>query len=289
MKKSILVFAAILLLVGQSLFGQLQHRVERGDTLFSLSRRFGVPVDELKRVNNIASAESLRVGALLTIPQATSSGPTTQPQATLPATLLVNRGDTYFSIARRFNVSVDYLLARLERTRYTPLRAGEVLVFNQPRTVAVQPSPTLPVTPTAPTQPPITTPRQPEPNTRLLPPNTNLPIIDGLTWPARGAISPNNNIQGGVRITVTGEAAIHSVVRGKVTYIGLYRDLGHVVIVKHDSGYAFVYSGFSNIFVRVNQVVESGAILGNLTRSGDVVFSVFRDGHFHDPHRAPRI
>ncbi|MDW8228299.1 MAG: LysM peptidoglycan-binding domain-containing protein [Saprospiraceae bacterium] len=42
------------------------HRVERGDTLFSLSRRYGISVAELKRINQLTS-DQIKIGQVLRI------------------------------------------------------------------------------------------------------------------------------------------------------------------------------------------------------------------------------
>jgi murein DD-endopeptidase MepM/ murein hydrolase activator NlpD len=43
------------------------YQVRKGDTLYSLSRRFGVPADEITRDNGISSPRDLALGALLVI------------------------------------------------------------------------------------------------------------------------------------------------------------------------------------------------------------------------------
>lgn len=56
--------------------------VERGETLYSISRRYGVPVNALMQANGISDPTSVRVGQRLNIPQysATKSGWVTGPQ-----------------------------------------------------------------------------------------------------------------------------------------------------------------------------------------------------------------
>lgn len=44
------------------------HTVAKGDTLYSLSRKYGVPVNDLMRVNNIKNATQIQIGRKLTIP-----------------------------------------------------------------------------------------------------------------------------------------------------------------------------------------------------------------------------
>ncbi len=44
------------------------HTVEPGETLWGISRKYGVSVDELQRANNISDPSALSVGRRLTIP-----------------------------------------------------------------------------------------------------------------------------------------------------------------------------------------------------------------------------
>ena len=62
------------------------HRVEQGDTLFSLARRYGVKVEDLQRWNNI-EGNNIRVGANLVVhpPNGTNTQSTTPtPERTTP-------------------------------------------------------------------------------------------------------------------------------------------------------------------------------------------------------------
>ena len=44
------------------------HTIAKGETLYSLSRKYGVPVNDLMRVNNIKNATQIQIGRKLTIP-----------------------------------------------------------------------------------------------------------------------------------------------------------------------------------------------------------------------------
>lgn len=70
------------------------YTVQRGDTLYGISKQFGVSVSEIKRLNNLTS-DAITVGDVLQIP---TTGNTTYT---------VQRGDSLYSIARLYNTTVD--------------------------------------------------------------------------------------------------------------------------------------------------------------------------------------
>jgi membrane-bound lytic murein transglycosylase D len=94
------------------------HSVKKGDTLSNIARKYGVSVKDLTESNKISARTSLRIGQELMIPvggtippKSASAGASSSPSATqpIPAVYRVKRGDTLFSIATKFNVTVNDL------------------------------------------------------------------------------------------------------------------------------------------------------------------------------------
>ena len=80
--------------------------VRPGDTFFTIARQFGVTVDALIQANpQIPNPSQIRPGQIVCIPQQT----TVCPSGTF--SYIVQRGDTMFTIAQRFGVSLQALLA----------------------------------------------------------------------------------------------------------------------------------------------------------------------------------
>jgi len=90
--------------------------VKPGDTLFSIASRYNTTVDAIKRLNNLMS-NVLSIGQVLKIPT-TSSNPY--------ITYIVQRGDTLFSIASRYNTTVD-AIKRLNNLVSNVLSIGQTL------------------------------------------------------------------------------------------------------------------------------------------------------------------
>lgn len=74
--------------------------VQRGDSLYSISRAYGVSVNELKTANNLTS-DLLTIGQVLTIP--TSSTDTNNTSNLY----VVQKGDSLWSIANKYGVSIN--------------------------------------------------------------------------------------------------------------------------------------------------------------------------------------
>lgn len=86
---------------------QTTHIVGAKETLFGLSKQYGISVEALQNANPIL-ANGLQIGQELVIPQ-TSNSSKTEITSSSKATHLVVAKESLFSIARQYNVSVQDL------------------------------------------------------------------------------------------------------------------------------------------------------------------------------------
>jgi len=121
--------------------GYTRHRVRNGDSWWAISRRYGVPVAVLKKVNNTQS-NSLRPGDYVMVPgngssqSIAESDPTertisastakTRAYAAQRGNYVVRSGDTLWSIANGFGTTVD-TLKQANGLRSNTLRSGQKL------------------------------------------------------------------------------------------------------------------------------------------------------------------
>jgi membrane-bound lytic murein transglycosylase D len=119
------------------------HTVKRGETLSSIARRYRVSLTELREANELTPRSRIRNSQTLMIPQRTASALPSSVTRSVPAaaapsaataaappragaTYRVQRGDTLYAIARRFDTTVNSLKA-LNRLRSNTINVGDRL------------------------------------------------------------------------------------------------------------------------------------------------------------------
>ena len=112
-----------------------QYTVQRGDTLYSISKKFNVSINKLKELNNLES-NTILPGQKLIIKE-----PTTPPQ---PTTYKVQKGDTLYSISQKFNTTIDEI-KRLNNISSNNIYINQELYIPSTNTLPSNPLPIPPI------------------------------------------------------------------------------------------------------------------------------------------------
>lgn len=110
------------------------HTVEKGHTLYSLAKAYGVTEKQIMACNDGLTAQTMRAGEVIYIPviepKAEGSKREQRRQATDEAKYyehIVEEGQTLYSIARSYKITVDIILADNSSLDPSRLSIGEVL------------------------------------------------------------------------------------------------------------------------------------------------------------------
>ena len=112
------VVKAVLEYIGKVPVTGNTYIVKSGDSLWSISKKLGVTVDELKKANNLTS-NLLSIGQVLKIPS-------TEIETSGEEIYTVKSGDSLYSIARQYGLTVDEI-KRYNNLTSNLLSIGQVL------------------------------------------------------------------------------------------------------------------------------------------------------------------
>jgi len=232
------------------------------DTLYGVSRRFGVPIKVLYDLNGLEPTSGLRIGQKILLPaNAVDKG--AEEHASGPTM-----------------VKLQAALAKPSTPPPAPAPAKPV-VAAKPAT----PAPTAtkePAATPAPSKPAVTPPSKPvavtqPPAPAGFPTNAQLTQMGkGLfVWPVRGKIlvpfgqlAPNVR-NDGINIAAEEGTEVRAASDGVVVYEGdQVKELGNTVYIKHPNGWYTGYSHLLNMTVKNNQKITKGEIIGHVGQSG---------------------
>lgn len=273
------------LFFAQGVFADSTYTVKKGDTLYSISRRYELTVAELRAANNLSENDVLKEGARLVIPSAdisnaaalSGSGAGAPPPESGVSTksYVVQKGDTLYGIARKFDMKLPELLALNRMGTDGTLKAGQTLLVPAGAGTSSAKS-ASPAPKSAPAPSPAAEPAS---------------AVSSVQWPLSSPkVKYLNGKVSGVELSGRGNEPVKSVRSGTVMYTGVYRGFGEVVFVQSKTGSIYAYSGLGSVKVKKGEYVVSGGEIGT-TGSGDassIKFMVFQNGMPVDPAKAPR-
>ena len=122
---SFLVFFLFIALNAQSL--SVDHTIKRGETLYSISKKYGVPIGTIKAAN-VGLSERLKIGSKIVIPFNPINVPTQKKLLNkgVKTHVVLQQGETFHSIARVHRVTVESVKA-LNPDKSEPFSIGDKL------------------------------------------------------------------------------------------------------------------------------------------------------------------
>ena len=265
------------------------HEVQKGETLYSISRKYGISVGELCSENNLSTSAVIKTGQKLKIPTQNSSEAKNTQKVEKTDTYIVKKGDTLYGIAKRFGISVETLTILNKMSGSNTIKVGQVLTV-----------------PLATSENTNQTTQTSKPSTEKTTNLEDLQLTDSRTYDKNKKASKNllwpvtaKEIQylegkvSGVSITTNLNESVNIIREGTVMFCGIYRGFGNVVFVQSKTGYMYVYTNLDKINVEKGDTVKLNEKIGTVavdtrTSKPQLLFMVFKNGNPVDPATAPR-
>lgn len=313
----------------------------QGDTVATIAARLGLNAGELASYNAINANTVLNPGAVVALPRRVAAGAPagtapitsstgqvsdpfagqgikqpnlppaagaagavtakTLPAASQPRQHAVAAGETAWSIARKYNVSVNDLAQWNGLSSGMTLRTGQRLlipVAGQTRSAtavvtapgAGSPTPRppssaepLPKEQTKPASSPVDKPASPD----LGKTRTAASGNGRFRMPASGAIirTYQKGKNDGIDISAAAGSPVAAAGSGTVAAITRDTDGVPIIVVRHDGNLMTVYAGLENVAVSKGQSVSAGTALGKVRSQGVVHFEVRNGFDSVDPEK----
>ncbi len=233
--------------------------VNKGDTLYALSRRHDIPVRSLIAANNLRAPYALAVGQKLALPNA--------------KTHTVRKGETGYGISRRYGVTASALMQVNDIKPPYRLSVGQKLrlpggadntsmtqTASSARNAPQKSRPATGRTIAMPTPPPRSS--------------------SGFVWPVTGKLASRFGPRegglhnDGINILAKEGTPVKAAEAGVVVYASnALEGYGNLLLLKHSGGWITAYAHNERLLVRPGQKIQKGQVVARVGSTGGVTVS----------------
>lgn len=236
--------------------------VQKGDTLYSIARKYDIPLRELIETNHLKPPYNLYVGQGLRLPNARYH--------------VVQKGDTVYNISKRYNLDMNSLSKANNLDEPYGLYIGQRLVLPGSVVASGYTPPPAPQKATSSSWTPwkSSAPSSTPASSYAPPPKKRSSTF---AWPLRGKVISNYGSIGkgrnndGINIAAPLGAEVKAADAGSVAYAGNeLKGFGNLILIRHNDGWVTAYAHNDRILVKKGQKVRKGEKISTVGITGGV-------------------
>ena len=238
--------------------------VRKGDTLYSIARRYDVPIRELIEINNMRPPYGLRIGQVLKMPDARYH--------------IVAKGDTLYNISKRYNVDMRSLSHVNNLSAPYSLAIGQKLLL--PDSVVTKQKATHYVANAAAPKKTSSWKAKSQKKTyrKAVSYNTTVKKRNSkFSWPVRGKVISKFGViakgrnNDGINIKAPLGTTVKAADAGTIAYAGNeLKGFGNLILLKHSGGWITAYAHNDRLLVKKGQKVRKGEKIATVGSTGGV-------------------
>lgn len=216
---------------------QRNIEIQKGDTVYALSRRYDITVRSIITLNNLKAPYLLKPGQTLKI----SSG----------STYVVKKGDTVYGVSRENGILMNDLVSMNDLKQPYALRIGQTLTLPNKESVSFVAQ------------------------TEIAPPPKI--SGKGFMWPVNGRVLSSYGPKqagyhnDGVNISAPRGSSVYASDSGVVVHASnKLEGYGNLILIKHENGWVTAYAHTDKMLVKKGQQVERGQVVAEVGQTGRV-------------------
>lgn len=245
--------------------------IQKGDTLYSISKAFDVPMREVIEANNLKPPYTLAIGMRLTLPHAKY--------------YVVEKGDTVYSISKRHNIDMNTFSKLNDLEPPYALRIGQRLLL--PDTIVDYDDP--PATKTYAAKKSTTTTAKTKSSAKKATAKKTSTWKSSskstvakkrsskFSWPVKGKVISKYGViakgrnNDGINIKAPLGTAVKAADGGTVAYAGNeLKGFGNLILIRHNDGWITAYAHNDRLLVKKGQKVSKGSKIATVGSTGGV-------------------
>lgn len=244
----------------------LQHTIKRGETLSTIAKKYGLSVKSLVQTNNLSNPNFVYEGQVLTL----ITNEEAAKNYTAPVIHRLQRGETIWELAKRYQTAVDEILAANNISDAKKLEPGLELTIPGAAILAAQ-----------------------TPNRLIASRSPERPSNTGFVWPTKGYISSGygprwGKFHYGLDIAANTGTPLVAIAAGRITDSGWRQGYGYMVRIDHQNGWVSVYGHCSKLYVKAGQQVRRGQQIAAIGQTGNatgphVHLEMIKNGKHQNP------
>lgn len=219
----------------------INHKVAKGDTLFNISKRYDMDPNKIILHNPELGKRPLYIGEEIIIVKSAEDKPVYKPIETYHR---VGKGDSLWSISRKYGVSINSLCQWNGIRRNSPLNLNQAIKISK---VAL---------------------------------SSDFEYRSYFSWPLNGHITSgygrrrnpfsrkSRQFHKGIDIGAIIGTPVHAAREGVVILSGRFRGYGNSVFIRHTNGYVSIYAHCKVNLVKKGDVVSRGQYIAQVGRTG---------------------
>ncbi len=245
--------------------------VQKGDTLYKISRRYNVPLRGIIEENNLSAPYALNVGQILKLP--------------VRQIHTVAKGETLYAIARKYNVDITTLSKINDLSSPYALNVGQELEL--PSSIVTRATSSIiskgenKFSTSSASKSIAQSKKVSTSSRRSYKSSQGTPVSSyrktKFVWPVNGSIVSNFGFVGkgrkndGINIKAALGTNVKAADKGVVAYAGNeLKGFGNLVLIKHYDGYITAYAHADKIYVKKGQKVLRGEKIATVGKTGGV-------------------
>ena len=306
--KTAIFFTGVSVFCSGFLFAELSHTVQKGETLYSISKKYSTTVQSIADANKIDGTD-IKIGQKLVIPekngavQAKTNDSALKNDSKIDSktekniqTYTVKKGDTWYAIARNFSVNVKQLYELNGTDEKSGLKVGQKIKI--PAVSALASNQSVKNTETS---------KNMALESKNFELKNQLPSVisdthnysekkgdPNLVWPVqKPEVTYVNGKVSGVTLSAKKDEPVDAIKSGTVMFSGTYRGFGNVVFIQSKTGHIYAYTGLGKVLVSKGDYIDFKTQIGtaginSYSSKSQISLMVFQYGLPIDPAKAPR-